>query len=48
LIERFRYEKDIPGDHWVVIPQAGHVPHEERPDAFVETVKDFVSKLQEE
>jgi pimeloyl-ACP methyl ester carboxylesterase len=36
---------EIPGARLVVIPQAGHVPHEEQPAAFMEAVDAFISTL---
>lgn len=36
---------ELPGAALVVIPQAGHVPHEEQPAAFLEAVEAFVNSL---
>lgn len=40
-----RLAGELPNAQLVVIPQAGHVPHEEKPDAFMEAVNRFVSTL---
>jgi pimeloyl-ACP methyl ester carboxylesterase len=37
--------EDLPDATLVVIPQAGHVPHEERPDLFMQAVEDFLAAL---
>ena len=35
----------LPGAKLVIIPQAGHVPHEEQPAAFLQTVEEFVNTI---
>jgi pimeloyl-ACP methyl ester carboxylesterase len=40
--ESVRLGGELPGAHLVIIPAAGHVPHEEQPDAFMEAVLAFV------
>jgi pimeloyl-ACP methyl ester carboxylesterase len=36
---------ELPGAQLVVIPDCGHVPHEEKPADFLKAVRDFVSTL---
>ena len=38
--------KEIPNAQLVVIPQCGHVPHEECPDVFMQAVTDFLESLE--
>jgi pimeloyl-ACP methyl ester carboxylesterase len=38
------WQRAIPGSRLEIIPQAGHFPHWEQPDAFVEHVSTFVDK----
>jgi pimeloyl-ACP methyl ester carboxylesterase len=33
---------ELPNAALVVIPQAGHVPHEEQPDLFMQAVDEFL------
>ncbi len=40
-----RLAGELPNAQLVVIPQAGHVPHEEQPAAFLEAVEAFVQSL---
>ena len=40
-----RLASELPGAQLVVIPAAGHVPHEEQPEAFVQAVAQFVQSL---
>ncbi len=40
-----RLAGELPGASLVVIPQAGHVPHEERPDLFMQAVDEFLATL---
>lgn len=40
-----RLAGEIPGAALVVIPEAGHVPHEEKPEEFLRAVFDFVRAL---
>jgi pimeloyl-ACP methyl ester carboxylesterase len=35
--------EELPDASLSVIPQAGHVPHEERPDLFMQAVADFLA-----
>ena len=42
--DSLRLASDIPGAELVVIPACGHVPHEECPGIFIESVLDFVSR----
>lgn len=37
-----RAARDIPGAKLVIIPDCGHIPQEEQPEAFVEAVSEFV------
>lgn len=41
--DSIRLASEIPGAQLVVIPNCGHVPQEECPEAFVNTIQDFVS-----
>ena len=43
--DSIRLSGEIPGAELAVIPQCGHVPHEECPDAFLKATLDFVSGL---
>lgn len=40
-----RLAEEIPGAELVVIPNCGHVPHEECPEVFLAATLDFVSRL---
>jgi pimeloyl-ACP methyl ester carboxylesterase len=40
-----RLAAEIPGAELVVIPRCGHVPHEERPAAFLDAVAGFLARL---
>jgi len=40
-----RLAGELPNAKLVIIPQAGHVPHEEQPDLFMQTVGDFLEAL---
>jgi len=40
--ESIRLGGEIPGATLVVIPNAGHVPHEEKPEEFMRAVRDFL------
>ena len=40
-----RLAGELPDAQLVVIPQAGHLPHEEQPAAFLEAVKSFAQSL---
>lgn len=40
--DSIRLAGDLPRAKLVVIPDAGHVPHEEQPDAFMDAVIDFI------
>jgi pimeloyl-ACP methyl ester carboxylesterase len=41
------WQAELPGSTMTIIPQAGHYPHWEQPDAFAAAVGAFTSKLQE-
>lgn len=43
--QSIRLAGELPDARLVVIPQAGHVPHEEQPAAFLEAVEAFVQSL---
>jgi pimeloyl-ACP methyl ester carboxylesterase len=43
--DSIRLAGELPGAGLVVIPDAGHVPHEEQPEAFMLAVNDFLSTL---
>ncbi len=43
--QSIRLAGELPNAELVIIPQAGHLPHEEQPDAFVEAVKSFIRSL---
>lgn len=43
--QSIRLASELPNADLVVIPEAGHVPHEERPDKFIEAVEAFLSEL---
>lgn len=40
--ESIRLGGEIPGASLVVIPNAGHLPHEEKPDEFMQAVREFL------
>jgi pimeloyl-ACP methyl ester carboxylesterase len=40
-----RLARALPNAHLVVIPNCGHIPHEECPDAFMQAVNDFLKRL---
>jgi len=40
-----RVAGELPGSRLVVIPDCGHVPHEECPDVFLQSVTDFLAEL---
>jgi len=41
-----RLADEIPNAELVVIPQCGHLPHEERPNEFMQAVTNFLSEMQ--
>ena len=43
--DSIRLAGELPAASLVVIPQAGHVPHEERPDLFMQAVNAFLATL---
>lgn len=43
--QSIRLAGEIPGAELVVIPNCGHVPHEECPEAFLAAVDEFLSRL---
>lgn len=40
-----RLSEELPSAKLVIIPQSGHVPHEERPSQFMEAVESFLNTL---
>jgi pimeloyl-ACP methyl ester carboxylesterase len=40
--QSLRLAGDIPGAELVVVPACGHVPHEERPEEFLQAVAGFI------
>ena len=44
--QSIRLASEIPGAELVVIPQCGHVPHEECPEAFLQATNAFLSQLE--
>jgi pimeloyl-ACP methyl ester carboxylesterase len=45
--ENIRLSEELPNAQLVVIPDAGHVPHEEQPEAFVPAVSHFLNELKD-
>jgi pimeloyl-ACP methyl ester carboxylesterase len=43
--DSIRLAVELPNASLVVIPQAGHVPHEERPDLFMQAANEFLAAL---
>jgi len=43
--ESLRLAAELPDAELVVIPNCGHVPHEERPEQFLQSVIDFLAEL---
>ncbi len=43
--DSLRLADELPDAQLAVIPNAGHVPHEERPEAFMQAVKEFLEKI---
>ena len=43
--ESIRLGAEIPGASLVVIPNAGHLPHEEKPEAFMQAVREFLKGI---
>ncbi len=43
--QSIRLAGELPNADLVVIPQAGHVPHEERPDLFMQAVEEFLKNI---
>lgn len=43
--DSIRLAGELPEAGLVIIPQAGHVPHEERPDLFMQAVEKFLAQL---
>ena len=39
---RFAYQKLIPGSKAVIVPECGHVPQVEKPDAFLAAFEAFI------
>jgi pimeloyl-ACP methyl ester carboxylesterase len=44
--QSIRLSQELPNARLVVIPECGHVPQEERPEAFLEAVNQFLSGLE--
>ena len=42
--QSLRLAEEIPGAVLAVIPQAGHLPHEEKPDEFMQAVRQFLGR----
>lgn len=45
--QSIRLAGELPNAQLVVIPQCGHLPHEERPDEFMQAVTSFLSEKQQ-
>ena len=43
--DSIRLAGELPGAELAVIPAAGHVPQEEQPEKFMETILDFLVRL---
>ena len=43
--ESMRLAGELPGAELLVVPDCGHLPHEERPEVFVAAVKKFLKKV---
>ena len=43
--DSIRLAGELPDASLVIIPDAGHVPHEERPDLFIQAINQFVASL---
>lgn len=43
--DSIRLAGELPDASLVVIPDAGHVPHEERPDLYMQAINQFVASL---
>jgi pimeloyl-ACP methyl ester carboxylesterase len=43
--DSIRLAGELPNARLVIIPQAGHVPHEERPDLFTQATNEFITSL---
>lgn len=43
--ESVRLAADLPHARLVIVPECGHIPHEERPAAFLAAVADFMQRL---
>jgi pimeloyl-ACP methyl ester carboxylesterase len=46
--ESIRLADELPNAELVVVENCGHIPHEERPDAFMQAVRDFISIIAQE
>jgi len=42
IADSLRLAQELPNARLAVIEKAGHVPHEERPEAFLEAVREFI------
>ncbi len=45
--ESFRLARELPGAELVVVPDCGHLPQEEQPEAFIVALRNFLKKVQE-
>jgi len=43
--QSIRLAGELPDAELVVIPDCGHIPHEECPEPFLQAVTDFLGKL---
>ena len=43
--ESFRLARELPNVELVVVPDCGHLPQEEQPEAFILAVKSFLKKV---
>ena len=43
--QSIRLADELPDAELVVIPDCGHIPHEECPESFLQAVTDFLGKL---
>jgi len=44
--DTLRLARDLPHAEIVVVPECGHIPHEEHPDVFLRAVTDFLDRLE--
>ncbi|HNB52408.1 MAG TPA: alpha/beta fold hydrolase, partial [Anaerolineales bacterium] len=43
--QSIRLSEEIPGAFLFIVPDSGHIPHEERPDVFMDAVREFLTTL---